>query len=564
MNQTAIFSFRASLNQGINMKTSFSFFIILFTSFLASTLEKQAVSLKDLSLEQKVGQILMAYFDGEEFNEYGRKLFEKTHLGSYIYYPKANGEKSHLQMKKFTGELQSYARSKNLPPLFICTDQEGGRVSPLKDGFVSFPGNRAIGKANDTHLAYLSGLYQGYELKSCGINLNLAPVVDVNNNPKNPIIGIRSFSDKPEKVSKFAKGVIEGFEKASIFYCLKHFPGHGDVTVDSHLALPIVDKSYEDLKKIEFSPFYSLVKTAPFIMTAHILFPKIDNKPATLSKIILQDILRKEMDFKGVVISDSIIMKGVLNKEKKIQDVALEAFLAGCDLICIGGDFEENRPTPEAQVQRVILVYDHLLESVKNEKISLKRLDESVERILKLKNQTSYFSNKIPTYDKKDSFKVASQIAEKASNIIKPAPDVLFNKRVFYFVPDLLLKALGETGHAKIQSLFDTVGKTNNIYYYDPKNFSFNENKLTNFDTIVFFSHDSWRFKRQKQFIEEISLIKNTYCIALTEEELLELKNPQMKMAIYSPSPICLKTVVNSLKAIPIKSHEHEHLPLKN
>jgi beta-N-acetylhexosaminidase len=532
------------------MKAFLFLFIFCFSSIFTSESKTFSITVKDLTLEQKVGQILMGFFDGEEFNEYGRKLFEKTYLGSYIFYSGANGNKSHLQMQKFTSDLQEYVSSKNLPPLLICCDQEGGRVSTLTKDFVYFPGNGAIGQANDENLAYLSGLYQGYELKSCGVNLNLAPVVDVNNNPNNPIIGVRSFSDTPDRVVKFAKKVIKGYDKASIFYCLKHFPGHGDVTVDSHLGLPVVDKSYEELKKTELCPFYSLAKTAPFIMTAHILFPQIDIKPATLSKKILHGILREDMEYKGVIISDSLTMKGVLQEGEKIEELAVEAFLAGCDLLCIGGEYGVNRSTPEAQVQKVINVYDHLLEAVKKGKISEKRLDESVERILKLKNQTAYFTTEIPGYNKKDSYQVANDIATKACHIVKPAPDVLFNKKVFYFVPDHLFTTFGEEGHTKLKQLFEKVGKTNNIFYYDPKSISFDENKLAKYDTVVFFSFYSWRYEKQKEFIEKISLQKPTYCIGLTENELSLLKNPQMKIATYSPEPACLKAVVDALKSI--------------
>lgn len=519
-------------------------FLFFFTSL-------SSYNLKDFTLEQKVGQVFMAYFDGEDLNEYGRELIEKTHLGSYIYYYKANGEKDHNQMKKFTTSLQDCAKTRRLPFLFICCDQEGGIVSSLKKGFVPFPGNAALGKTNDPHLAYLTGLYQAYELRSCGINLNLAPVVDVNNNPCNPVIGIRSFSNEPDKVISYATEMITGYNKGSLYCCLKHFPGHGDVIIDSHKGLPVVDKSLEELKKTELLPFYSLSKQAPFIMTAHILFPQIDpENPATLSKVILQDILRKDMGYNGVIIADSLTMKGVLSDDKKIEDVAIEAFLAGCDILCIGGDFETSRPTPEAQVKRVIRIYDKFLDAVRNKQIPEKRLNESVARILKLKEEKKYFSTIVPEYNKDDALFVAKQTAEKATVIVKPAPDVLYNKKILFLVPKHLIKDFDNRGHDIEEDILNKIGKENHTYYYDPLEASFDTRVLEDIDLVVFFSYNSWKFEKQKNLIEQISLKKPTYCIALTESELNKLNNPQMKMAIHSPSLYSLKYVAQYLQNV--------------
>lgn len=524
-------------------------FILLFFTSL------NAYNLKDLTLEQKVGQVFMAYFDGEDLNEYGRELIKKTHLGSYIYYYKANGEKNPSQMKKFTESLQQCACSNHLLPLFICCDQEGGIISSLKKDFTPFPGNGALGKTKDPELAYLTGLYQAYELRSCGINLNLAPVVDVNNNPRNPIIGIRSFSDNPDTVISFATKIIEGYDKGSLYSCLKHFPGHGDVTVDSHKALPVVDKSLEELKQTELLPFSTLAKKAPFIMTAHILFPQIDPKnTATLSSTILQGILRDQMGYEGVIIADSLTMKGVLANGKKIEEVAVEAFLAGCDILCIGGQFSENRPSPEAQIKRAIHIYDYFLNAVRSKRISEERLNQSVARILKLKKQKKYFSTDVVAYDKNKALKVAMETAQKASTIVTPAPDVLYNKKVLFLVPQHLVKDFDFRGHNIEKEIFNKIGRENHTFYYDPINATLDKRMLKEIDTIIFFAYNAWKYPKQKELIEKISKQKPTYCIALTESELEDLEGPKMKIATYSPSLFSMKHVADCLKDIELPS----------
>ncbi len=201
----------------------------------------------------------------------------------------------------------------------------------------------------------------GQELKTVGVNLNLAPVVDVNNNPANPIIGIRSFGDDKEIVASFGKASIQGFKDAGVIPCLKHFPGHGDVTVDSHKGLPIVDKSYCEITDLELFPFKRLVEEAPTIMTAHILFTQIDPKNcATLSPYILKGILREKINFQGVLITDSLTMQGVLEGYDSLDEVVLKAFEAGNDILLIGGRDLQNQVDGETNIDEMIRISELL------------------------------------------------------------------------------------------------------------------------------------------------------------------------------------------------------------
>jgi len=258
--------------------------------------------LQEMSLEEKVGQLLMVHFNGETANEDARVLIQESKVGGIIYYNWSNGLSSPLQVMTLSAELQKLAKKNRFEiPLLIAADQEGGVVARLQKGFTCFPGNRALGETKDCSYAKAAFFAMGQELQAVGINMNLAPVVDVNSNPKNPVIGVRSFGDDPELVSAFGKQALEGLKQAGVISTLKHFPGYGDVAVDPHEDLPIIRKSKEELEKIELVPFTKLASFADAIMTAHILVPAFDaDHCSTLSEKTLS-YLRDTIGFKGVI-----------------------------------------------------------------------------------------------------------------------------------------------------------------------------------------------------------------------------------------------------------------------
>lgn len=350
------------------------FIYLLIPTFLL------AFDLQDLTVEEKVGQLLMTYVNGDQVNQESKRLIKKTNLGGVILYRYVNKLENPKQIKNLCNNLQQLSEI----PLFIATDQEGGRVAHLKKGFTQSLGNGFLGKSHDKQLTYSTYHQMGKEMHEVGINMNFAPVVDVNSNPENPIIGDRSFSSQPKQVVSLGKQAVSALLDSSTIPCLKHFPGHGDTKIDSHLVLPVVDKSLKELKKIELYPFQKLAAISPVIMTAHILFPQIDEKnPATLSSFFLQKLLREQWGFEGVIITDSLTMKGILQNHP-IEEAAIKAFEAGCDILLIGGEVLDPKST-ETHVEEIISIYHALLDAVYSGRISEKRVDQSVERILKLK-----------------------------------------------------------------------------------------------------------------------------------------------------------------------------------
>lgn len=364
----------------------FNILFISFPCFIFSLFFP--VSLPELTLEEKVGQLLMTQFHGTTVNEDAEILVNQLHIGGIIYYNWSNSLHSPEQVLQLSTGLQKLATQNRLQiPLLIAVDQEGGLVARLTNGFTIFPGNRALGMTGNPDLAEKCALAMEEELRAVGVNMNLAPVVDVNTNPNNPVIGIRSFGDSTDVVIPFAQSALQGYHKAGIITALKHFPGHGDVHIDSHEDLPILHKSKQQLQDLELLPFAALAGQADTIMTAHIMVPSIDSVHcATLSKNIL-DILRDEIGFKGVIITDSLVMEGVLKNCSSVDEAAICAFNAGCDILLLGGKQLVNGHQIELTVKDMTRIHQSLVNAVKQGRISESRLNQAVESILQLKQK---------------------------------------------------------------------------------------------------------------------------------------------------------------------------------
>ncbi|UCD83793.1 MAG: beta-N-acetylhexosaminidase [Deltaproteobacteria bacterium] len=330
-----------------------------------------------MNLEQKIGQLLMVGFNGLSSTREIKELITEYHIGGVILFER--NIKSPLQIAKLCQELQSASPE---IPLFIAIDQEGGKgFSRLKAPFTLFPGNHALGecflKTKSIKLAYQFGEVTAKELNAVGINFNLAPVLDVNTNPKNPIIGKRAFGDDSHLVSELGLAVIAGLQDNKVIACGKHFPGHGDTAVDSHKELPVVDHDLKRLCKVELRPFEHAVKNGlRTVMTAHVLYPQLDKKfPATLSGRIVDGLLREKLDFEGLVISDDLEM-GAIAKNFEIEEAAVKAVKAGIDILLIS-----HHPDKQKQVFRAIL------NAVEQGKIPEERIDLSWEWIIGLKKR---------------------------------------------------------------------------------------------------------------------------------------------------------------------------------
>jgi len=346
-------------------------------------------TMSNMSLEDKAGQVLMVHFRGEIANEDARVLVQEVKVGGFVYYNWANGLHSPEQVRTLTSSLQELAEINCIPiPLFIALDQEGGRVAQLRCGFTQFPGNQALGEMEDLNLAEAQAFVTGQELRAVGVNMNLAPVVDVNCNPRNPVIGSRSFGADPNRVAAFGEKALAGYKSSGIIATLKHFPGHGDVEVDSHEDLPVVPKSIEILEQVELLPFIKLAPFADAIMTAHLLVPALDaDRCSTISKKTL-DYLKETIGFQGLIISDSLVMGGVLKQCLTVDEAAIEALNAGCDLLILGGKLiAGERAGFELTTADMQRIHRSIVKAVKEGRLSQSRLDQAVEKNLSLKKR---------------------------------------------------------------------------------------------------------------------------------------------------------------------------------
>lgn len=326
-----------------------------------------------MSVEEKIGQMILAGISGTTMNTETKNLISQYRVGGIIFY------QDNFQSPEQTVQLVNQIKEENQTnlPLFLSTDQEGGRVTRLPGGLVNFPSNKQIGNVNNPQFSYKIGTLLGQELKAFGLNLNFAPVLDVDSNPKNPVIGDRSFGNNAEIVSNLGIQTMKGLQSQNVIPTIKHFPGHGDTSVDSHLELPIVDKSLEELEALELIPFKQAINEgADVVMVAHILLPQLDqNHPATMSQAVMTDMLRKQLGFSGVIITDDMTMGAIIN-HYNIGNAAVESVKAGSDVILVGHGY--------SNVEKVI---SSLKAAIESGDISQERLNESVERIMLLKKK---------------------------------------------------------------------------------------------------------------------------------------------------------------------------------
>ena len=360
---------------------------------------------KNMTLEEKIGQMVIIGLDGYTMDDNTRKMIEDNRVGGFILF--GENVKSSDQLLALVNSLKS-TNSKNKLPLFISVDQEGGRVNRMPGEFKNFPANQTIGKVNNGDFSYEIGSILGEEIKALGFNMDFAPVLDINSNPKNLVIGDRSFGTNAEVVSNLGIKTMKGIQTSGVIPVVKHFPGHGDTSVDSHIGLPSVDNDMNRLKSFELVPFNDAIKNgADAVMVAHILLNKIDSQnPASLSKTIITDILRNQLNFNGVVITDDMTM-GAIVKNYTISDAAIKSVNAGSDivLVCHGYDNE-------------VAVITALKKAVEDGTISEERINESIYRILKLKDK----------YKLKDSTLSLIDV-EKINSKINNALDTYLNSK---------------------------------------------------------------------------------------------------------------------------------------
>ncbi|GAA3485242.1 glycoside hydrolase family 3 protein [Streptomyces yanii] len=347
-------------------------------------------TLRRMTLEEKVGQLFTTRVYGESADtsdpdavrtnqsflgvDNAAQAVARYHLGGFVYFAYAGNTRAPEQVAGLSNGIQRVAlEQSSRVPLLLSIDQEQGAVVRLGPPATQFPGNMALAAGRSVADAGIAAGITGQELRSVGVNQNLAPVADVNVNPANPVIGVRSFGESPELAAEMVAAQVRAYQAAGVAATVKHFPGHGDTAVDSHSGLPVINHSRTELDRIDLPPFRAAIAAgADVLMTAHIVVPALDpsGDPATLSHPILTGLLREELGFDGVVVTDSLGMAGVRQKygDERVPVLALKA----------GADMLVNPP-----VMRI--AYEAVLAAVRSGELTERRIEESVARVLRLK-----------------------------------------------------------------------------------------------------------------------------------------------------------------------------------
>ena len=330
----------------------------------------------DLSeLNSKIGQLFMVGIPGHDLDKETEALIRDYNLGGVILF--ARNIQDPIQLAGLCQQLQDKAMEYDNLPLLLAVDQEGGRVARLREPFTVFPGNKAIGMdERPVERAEEFGAVTGKEMKMVGLNMNLAPVVDVQRGELEKHLESRSFGEDPEKVALLGKTVVKALQDNGVMAVAKHFPGLGRATLDPHLHLPRIDVDRHEIEQVNLPPFKAAIEAGVSgIMTSHAIYPALDpERPATLSPLVLTDLLREKMGFEGLVITDDLEMGAIAN-HWQVAEGAVKAFEAGSDILLI------------CKEQKNVLESIHLIRSkLLQGDITFKRLAQSVDRIKKARS----------------------------------------------------------------------------------------------------------------------------------------------------------------------------------
>lgn len=331
-------------------------------------------------------ELVIMGFQGPTLNSTTAKNIQSYGFSHFILF--AQNYESKAQLIGLTDDLQALNPHPETP-LLVSADQEGGRVARFRKDFSPLPTARAVGTKASPNFAFELAKIQARELFAAGIQLNFAPVCDINTNPKNPVIGDRAYGETEEAVSRMVTAIVRGHLLEKVFPCLKHFPGHGDTNMDSHLALPSVDTELETLRQREWVPFHKGMKSgSPYLMSAHVLVKKIDpDFPGTFSKTFLSNHVRKDLMFQGLIVSDDMEMGAVTQNYGK-EEAPILALEAGCDLLCYRSE------------EAAIVAVESITRSVESGRLDGNQLRHSVEKNRGMRAKIEMAQSKLSQQDR--------------------------------------------------------------------------------------------------------------------------------------------------------------------
>lgn len=403
------------------------------------------MDINDLTINQKIAQLVMPRVDFKDPGSLSlaKKLVKDYQVGGFIIFGGTSGI-----VRKALNELSEISET----PLFFALDAERG-VGQVVSDMTLYPFTMSLGAIDDPELVYEQAALIASEMKYCGLNIVFGPVADVNTNPKNPIINIRSYGDDPILVSRLSGAFIKGLQDNGIMACAKHFPGHGVTGVDSHLEMPVSDQTEDDLYRCELIPFENAVDSGvTFIMPAHISYPEIsgDSIPATVSHGVITGLLRERLNFGGLIVSDSFRMDG-LGKAGDETDMSALSLASGCDIILDPKDPEE--------------LLNRLTQMAESDELDTDSVSKSVSRVARIKNTWLKEENSGALQNRGKAEVLVNKIAERSTCVLKGG--ALKSEKALVFIFDVTQSGRPELFSEFIKSLSDQDLKTKLYYISD-------------------------------------------------------------------------------------------------
>lgn len=499
-------------------------------------------SAKDMSIDELIGQVIMVGLPYDYLDNEYKKFIEEYKIGNYILF--ARNYTDSKQMKSFMKDLYNYTESVTGSFPLVSIDQEGGMVVRLfKD--VTFPASPLTTTFTSVlNAPYITGNIIGKDMLKHGISINLAPCLEINENLSNPLVNVRGYGAIKEIVVKNAGLFVQGIKESGALSCIKHFPGAGSSTKDSHLELPIINDSMEQLLNYNMYPFGKLINS-DCLMTSHCIYKSFDHIPSTLSKVLLTDVLREKMNFNGLIISDGMEMNAIKDYYG-IGDGCVMALNAGCDilLLCHEYDFQKE-------------AFDKVKQAVISGTLKKETLIEKVERINKAKEKVKtklleYF-NDLPYEQVLEEHQIMEEIVDKSYTLIKgKAP---------YITPNTLIISCNAKVGSIVEDEFDDRNLTNALKHNFPNNMvlkytptvTFKNEVLSTFssyENIIIYSYDAYNDEVQKELINTLlESNKEIFVVSIKGPiDMQYFKNLKNYACLYEYTPNSIKTIVKQLK----------------
>ncbi|MDD3122909.1 MAG: glycoside hydrolase family 3 protein [Bacilli bacterium] len=491
------------------------------------------MNIKDMTLEEKIGQMLCFAFNGTEYNEQLETQIKELKVGGIIYF--AKNITSPLQAAKLNARLQKEAKI----PLFTCIDQEGGSVLRVTEGITPFPGAMGLAATGENIKNICYNVAK--DLKSIGFNLNHAPVADVNNNPLNPVINSRSYSDDPKVVAEYVCEAFKGFQEGGVLPTVKHFPGHGNTSQDSHLLMPSLNSSEKEMEETELVPFQKAFDEGiDGVMVSHVLYTAFDSKnPATLSYNIMTDLLQKKMGFKGLIVTDSLSM-GAIEQNYSTEQIVDLCVNGGVDMMIFCG---------AALLSDQKEIVNKFIELVKEGRISVSRIDTSVEKILRLKEKYCQGEISIDELGPEEAINEAVKLSEESvslvrSNGILPIRD---NDNVLLLFPEIKLFSLVDNENQSYKSLKEYLPKEEVIYNKELKNLHYIKEIIGKYDKIIMATYNVIKDDYQTRLFTELDKKKTVVVSMRSPYDIMHLSGVENYICIYEATPLSLQSLSKCL-----------------